>query len=240
MAKDLLRVMSSLLVKTKGWLYQMSISNNESHDFYNFRLFVSNLSIIGLGYSTCAAFFSLVIKKATWSVHLIVYIAMPFIFLSLIYAIISIYIGYHYNIRIPYVSQKFRIFFLIFAALLSLLTFLLWENNNAPKMLNIKELSTIQGQHDDELYFVIFKSKNCTYCSQMEDLYLSIIKNNPSVSFYYIDLTYVSLFDETVVAHNIKSIPSIIAYKGYIEIDRLEGLASPEMLQALVTNTGGG
>lgn len=217
----------------------MSHQNNEHRDFHNFGLFVSNLSIIGLGYSTCAALFSLVIHKATWSVRLLIYIFLPFIFLSSLYAIIAICIRYRYNTRIPYVSEKFRVLFFILSIFLSVFIFLLWKHNSAPETIDIKELPIIQEQKNDEPYFVVFTSENCTYCSQMEQLYINTAKENPRASFYYVDLTYVSLFDETVVAHNIKSIPCIIAYQGYQELDRLEGLASPEMLQSLVVNTGG-
>ena len=218
----------------------MSHQNNDTHDFNTFGLFVSNLSIIGISYSTCAAFFSLAIHKAAWSIRLLVSIFLPFIFLSLLYVIIAICIRFHSNIRIPYVSQQLRTLFCLLFILLSVFILLLWKQNRAPETIDIQDLSIIHEQHHSEPYYVIFKSENCTYCSQMEKLYIKTAKENPSASFYYVDLTYVSLLDETVVAHNIKSIPCITAYQGQRELDRLEGLASPEMLQALIVNTGGG
>lgn len=201
-----------------------------SDDFNNFIKFVSFLPFLGLSSSVIGVLFH-ILNKRQWSITGMIYILSPFTIYVIIYAIITIVIKMKYVLIIPFINKRLRKLFIFMLLLLIGLNIAFYKLNSI-KYTNISlsnlELVGKEIAQEDKLqkYYVIYGSRNCIFCPQMEEVYQEGFLKNPQKYIYYIDLSY-ELIDSV---QNINKLPVLVCYQNNVELARLEGSVPLEKL----------
>lgn len=173
----------------------------------------------------------LVLNKRQWSLTGIIYILSPFITYVIIYVIIAIVIKAKYALVIPFITKSLRKLFIVMLVLLIGLNIVFWKLNsieytNIP-LSNLESVGREIAQEDKlQKYYVIYGSRNCTFCTQMEEVYKEGFLKNPQKYIYYVDLSY-EIVDSV---QNINKLPLLVCYQNNEELARLEGYVPLEKL----------
>lgn len=223
---------------------KFDITGGQNKDFLNFCGWVSTLPIIGLGISVFLLLFRM-IRNSQWSLQLLCITIAPFLVLIFLHAVIAIIVKRKFDLRIRLVPQKWGAVFLVLIILYVTLNFIIRHNNQTVELptINISEINTVSIESNEKSngkYYLVFGSQNCIYCHQMEQIYKDIHKCYSDIVLYYVDLTYEPLSNPKVKDHNITSMPSMVCYQNDAEVDRIEGLASYDMLVTFVDQMEGG
>ncbi len=198
---------------------------------------ISGLSIYALG----AAILGVIIRysiSTNYSLQTCLAITVSTICLMLgIYILFAFYFKKKYDIRIPYIYKNNRkLYIVLFMILILQYTYIYSFNDDTDlPTITLNELVEMNNFIDDEIYYLIFGSENCTYCHQMEPVYQEVNYNHSKANMYYVDLTYESKDDPRVKELNITAIPSLISYKNGIELDRIVGMASYDVVYDFIT-----
>ena len=201
-----------------------------SDDFNNFIKFVSFLPFFGLFSSVMGVLFHILIKRP-WSLTRIIYILSSFIMYVIIYAIIASIVKTKYALVIPFLHKSVRKLFIFMLVLLVGLNIAFYKLNSIKYTnISLSDLESVEREiaQEDKLqkYYVIYGSGNCTFCTQMEEVYQEGFLKNPQKYIYYVDLSY-EIIDNV---QNINKLPLLVCYQNNEELDRLEGYVPLEKL----------
>ena len=155
----------------------------------NFCKWVSYISLLGVFGSVCWTLFQFRIKKQ-WSCYWIVYSLNPFLWFNLIYICCYGFMKRKFNYSIPYWNKytKKIVFGLIVVYIGS--NIMLWNINKEVRYENISlsELKHITSYNNNSDFLVLFGSRNCIYCKQMEDVYKEAFAHQDR-GVYYVDMS---------------------------------------------------
>lgn len=215
-----------------------------SRDIKNLAEFISAFSFVGSGTSLFSLLIRL-IRGDNWTIQVVCFTVLPLVFMSFLYVVSALIIKKKYNLKVPYISKTWKIVTFIFLIIYVVANVVMWNigKRNILPEINLSEINDIQIKNDEKWkgrYYLIFSSQNCVFCNQMEPLYMDIYKKYPDLILYYVDLTYEPLSSSVLQDRKIMSMPSIVCYLNDDEVDRIEGLASYEMLEAFVNQMEGG
>lgn len=93
---------------------------------------------------------------------------------------------------------------------------------------NLLELNKIDKEKQlsncNEDYYVLFGSRNCTYCIQMEETYQEVFLKCKMENVYYVDLSYENTNSKLIMKRKINQLPILIKYNQGKELDRIVGV----------------
>lgn len=211
-----------------------NLENVLSKDYQSFCKWVSCLSLLGVFNSICISLSQFLTNKQ-WSIYLIIYSLIPLVFFSMIYFIAYLYTKWKFNYSIPFLNKKIRKFvFLLFIIYLGM-NIALWGLNKEVEYedVSLTELQGIISSNSSIDFFVLFGSRNCIYCKQMDDIYKSAFFHQ-DMTIYYVDLSYVKTDDKFVQENTITELPLLVHYSGGKEVERIVGVASAEQLAEFI------
>ena len=220
------------------------VNSYKSRDIKNLVEYFSSFSFVGSGTSLFALLIRW-IRGDNWTIQVVCYTIVPLAFMSFLYVVSALVIKKKYNLKVPYISKTWKIVTFIFLIIYVVANVAMWNSSkkNILPGINLSEINDIPIKNDEKWngrYYLIFSSQNCVFCNQMEQLYIDIHKKYPDITLYYVDLTYEPLSSSALQDRKIMSMPSIVCYLDDEEVDRIEGLASYEMLEAFVDRMEGG
>lgn len=195
----------------------------------NFCEWVSCVSLLGVFGSVCWTLFQFGIKKQ-WSYYWVVYSLNPFWGFNLIYICCYGFVKRKFNYSIPYWNKHTKKIVLGLIAVYIGSNIMLWNINKEVKYekISLAELKNITSYNNSD-FFVLFGSRNCIYCKQMEDVYKEAFAHQDR-AIYYVDMSNERIDDEYVQKHNITRLPMLIQYNRGKELKRSEGIVPVEQL----------
>lgn len=136
-----------------------------------------------------------------------------------------------YELVIPIIIKSLRKLFIFMLVLLIGLNIVFWKLNNIKytkiPLSNLESVGREIAQEDKlQKYYVIYGSRNCTFCTQMDEVYQEGFLKAPQKYIYYVDLSY-EIIDSV---QNINKLPLLVCYQNNEELARLEECVPLEKL----------
>lgn len=209
-----------------------NISKTKKHKSVKFTKWIFFLPIFGVILSIITICI-MILRNKPWSILVTLCLSLLVIACVFLHAILK------YRIEIEKEIAKKRsmgILFLCMIILFLAVNILYWNIRRIDfKEVTMEQLEDIDFKATEaDAYYVIYSTQNCIYCQQMKPIYEEAFLKEKDEIIYTVDLSNERTDEVEVTKKRITGLPVLVKYANGEEIDRLEGVATVDMLLAFM------
>ena len=200
---------------------------NESDDILTLKKYILSLPLLGLISSIGILCIQFLIDKP-WSIYSLLLNVIPLIFMLILFCVITFFCKK--KVSCIDLTKKRIVLYTILFVLIAFLNIGLYRVKNVDILKYSFDTVYQHIEESDNRVYVVFGSKTCLYCENMQEIYKSAFLENKINSYYYVDLLYEGQNDDLIKKQNVSEIPLLVIYHNGEEEKRLVGTAVEDVI----------